>query len=97
MGARGPGNSVLSVLASSTTTAKALSANSGRQGATFCNDDANPCKLKFGNAAISGATDYSVQIPTLGSYTLLPGQWAGEVHAIWGTAGAGGLRITEFT
>ena len=96
MGARGPGNSVRSRLASSTSSAKVLDANSGRHGALFANDDANVCKLHFGPGPAT-ATDYSVLIPANGTYTLLPGQWAGPVYAIWGTAGSGGLSTTELT
>jgi hypothetical protein len=87
-------NAKITALASETTTAQAVAANSSRRGLILNNTDANPCFVKFGETATT--SDFSVRLAASETLVLLGAVcYTGRIDAIWGTAGSGSLVVTE--
>lgn len=76
--------------ASSVTIFSAASSTSAR---VVYNDSTAVLYLKFGTTASS--TDYTVQIPSQGTYTFPQPTFAGRVDGIWASAN-GAARITSW-
>lgn len=71
-----------------------LAANDNRNGAIFYNDSSAILYLAFGDVTAS-TSNYSVQIPSYGTFLLEPWNYAGMVRGIWASA-TGAVKVTEF-
>lgn len=91
---------VSSTVATSTTSATALAANTGRVGATFFNDSAVVLYLRFSATAATAATaTWALAAGTCVSIAQILGPgvtYTGAVTAITASS-TGNVRVTEFT
>lgn len=85
---------VLTSVASSASSVTLVAANPKRRGLIITNASTAILYIRFGGGTATATTGHSVQVPTLGTYTL-PFPFTGAVTAIWASAN-GSAQITEF-
>lgn len=83
----------LTIIASSTTSAKFLDPKACRKGVVIENTDANRLHILLGSGTAS-TTNYSVSLAQNANITLYG--FRGEINGIWATDGTGSAFITEF-
>jgi len=73
-----------------------LASNSNRLGATIFNDSTADLYLLLGSGANASTTNFSVKVAA-GGYYEVPFNYTGAIDGVWGAAGSGNARVTEFT
>lgn len=91
---RSSGAVTVTTVASSASSVTLVAANSKRRGLIITNASTAILYVLFGGGTATATTAHSVQIPTLGTYTL-PFPFTGAVTGIWASAN-GSAQMTEF-